>query len=337
MKATRTDVARLAGVSTATVSNVLNNADKVKPETARRVMQAVTQLGYRPDMVARSLITGRTRQIGIVLENIHNPYYGEMVEHFEAAAEAHGYFVNICTSIARLDNYFDNFIARGLDGAFVAALPYKFELDKLYDLTANDIKVVLSGNVSVDLQRVSLIENDYIQGMRMAVDHLLALGHRDIAHLSGLGRELQYDKRCAGYLQCMREYRLPCADTLLFDGKYPFRTGTQEGYQLAQRLVQSGRPFTAAICGNDLMAMGAIKAFIDCGLRVPEDVSVVGFDGIDVGRYCSVPLTTLAVNPRVSGQTAFELLLANMSGGGTGFYLNGHTFVQGQSTAARKG
>lgn len=335
MRATRADVAKLAGVSTATVSNVLNRAHMVKPETVERVMQAVAALNYRPDMVARSLITGQTRQIGIVLEDIRNPHYGEIVEHFETAAEKHGYFVNICTGITKLDNYFDNFITRGLDGAFVAALPYKFDMSKLYDLIENGIKVVVSGNVNADFRRVSFIENDYVKGMRKAVSHLVELGHEHIAYLSGLGRALTYDERCKGYLESVAEYRLPCGEALLLDGKYPFYTNTREGYQLARRLVESGKPFTAAICGNDLMAIGAMKAFLDSGLRVPEDVSVIGFDGIDIGRYWSVPLTTLAVDERAFGETAFDLLYSNMSKGTTGFYLNELTFVEGKSTARR--
>lgn len=335
MKATRNDVAKLAGVSAATVSNVLNNSDKVKDDTVRRVMEAIERLNYRPDMVARSLITGQSRQIGIVLENIRNPHYGEIVEHFEAAAEARGYFVNICTGINKLDIYFDNFITRGLDGAFVAALPYKFEMDKLYNLIDNDIKVVVSGNVNADFRRVSFIENDYVKGMRKAVTYLNQLGHQDIAYLSGLGRELTYDERCKGYLECVRELQLPCGESLLIDGKYPFNTNTHVGYQLAKRLIDSGKPFTAAICGNDLMAIGAIKAFQDSGLSVPEDVSVIGFDGIEIGRYWSAPLTTLAVDGRVFGETAFELLYNNMTKGTTGFYLNDLALVEGKSTAPR--
>jgi DNA-binding LacI/PurR family transcriptional regulator len=336
MRATRADVAKLANVSTATVSNVLNNVQKVKRETVERVMQAVEQLNYRPDMIARSLITGQTRQIGIVLENIRNPHYGEIVEHFEAAAEARGYFVNICTSIAKLDNYFDNFIDRGLDGAFVAALPYKFDIEKLYNLIQYDIKVVVSGNINADLHRVSFVENDYVKGMRKAITYLVSLGHKDIAYLSGLGRELTYDERCKGYIQCVQEMQLPCGESLLFDGKYPFFTNTREGYQLAKRLLDSRKPFTAAICGNDLMAIGAIKAFHDNGLSVPEDVSVIGFDGIELGRYCRPPLTTLAVDGRVFGKTAFELLYNNMNKGLTGFCLNELVFSEGQSTAAKK-
>ena len=116
MKPTRLDVARLAGVSPATVSNVMNNAQKVRGETVERVQAAMAQLNYQPNMVARSLTTRKTMQIGLVLENIRNPYYGEIVEHFEAAASARGYFVNICIGTQNIDHYLDNFVTRRLDG-----------------------------------------------------------------------------------------------------------------------------------------------------------------------------------------------------------------------------
>lgn len=337
MKATRTDVAKLAKVSTATVSNVLNKTAKVNKETISRVLKAVEQLNYRPDMIARSLITGQTRQIGIVLENIRNPHYGEIVEHFESAAESRGYFVNICTGISKLDNYFDNFVARGLDGAFVAALPYKFELNKINVLIENDIKVVVSTDIDIHSHKVSVIKNDYIKAMEQAISYLVSLGHREIALLSGLSRELTYDERCKGYLQYIEEMRLPYGDSLLFDGKYPFYTNTQEGYKLANRLIDSGKLFTAAICGNDLIALGAIKAFHDKGLSVPEDVSVIGFDGIELGHFYTPPLTTLAVNCREFGENAFELLYNDMINEIPGKYLNELTLSVGESTARRKG
>ena len=123
MKATRSDVAKLAGVSTATVSNALSNPEKVKDETVKKVLEAVKALDYRPDMIARSMSTKKTMQIGIVLENISNPFFGDIVRGFESAANEKNYFVNICTGFNKLDEYFDNFITRRLDGVFVTAIP----------------------------------------------------------------------------------------------------------------------------------------------------------------------------------------------------------------------
>ena len=337
MKATRTDVAKLAGVSTATVSNVLNGSDKVKEATVRRVMEAVQQLDYKPDMIARSMTTKRTMQIGIVLEDIINPYYGELIREFESAANEKNYFVNVCTGLHKLDSYFDSFITRRMDGVFVAAMPYKFQEEKLYYLVEQGVKVLTSGNVNADLKRVSSIENDYATAMEEAINYLVSLGHEQIAYLSGLGKNLSYDLRCASYQQVVEKLQLPCDPELLLDGEYPYSTNFLAGYNCAKRLLATGRPFTAVICGNDLMAMGAMKAFNEQGMRVPEDVSVMGFDGIAMGQFWVPSLTTMSVDKANFGRRAFELLYSNIENNTTGYYKDRLKLVVGQSTAKRRG
>ena len=333
MKATRSDVAKLAGVSTATVSNALSNPEKVKDETVKKVLEAVKALDYRPDMIARSMSTKKTMQIGIVLENISNPFFGDIVRGFESAANEKNYFVNICTGFNKLDEYFDNFITRRLDGVFVTAIPYKFNMDKLYRLVDNGIKVLVSGNVGADFRKVSSIENDHMAAMHEAMEYLYSLGHRDIAYLSGLGRNLPYDLRSIGYRQMVERLGLPCGEDLLFDGKYPYSTYMTDGYYYANELMKSGRKFTAVICVNDLMSLGAIKAFKEKGYRVPEDVSVMGFDGITYGEYWEPPLTTMNLDKVKFGEKAFELLYSNISKGNTGYFENKLSLIKRMSTA----
>lgn len=336
-KATRTDVARRAGVSVATVSNTLNHPERVRPETVAEVRRAMEALDYRPNMVARSLITQRTMQLGIVLDDIRNPFYGEVVEKFEAAAEREGYFVYVCPGLTKIDSYFDNFISRGIDGAFVVALPHSFDVNKLSTLVDSGIRLVVSGSLDVDFRRISYIESNYRKAMSDAVAHLHSLGHTEIAYLSGLSREMNYDERCAGYLEALERVGIMSGDSLLFDGPYPYRTDSRSGYEQAKRLLKSGLPSTAVVCGNDLMAIGAIRAFEEAGLRVPKDISVVGFDGIEIGRYTSPPLTTMSVNNEAFGVKAFELLHNNMVNGVTGFYQNELVLVDSGSTAVRGG
>lgn len=334
MAVTRRDVAKAAGVSTATVSNVLNNSDKVKAETAEHVRQVIKQLNYSPNMVARSLSTKRTMQVGIILEDISNPFFAELAEDFERAADEKNYFVNICMGLSKLDAYFENFISRGLEGIFVTALPHKFDTQKLYRLVDNGIKVVASGNMQIDTKRISSLENDYEDGMWKIMEYLYKLGHREIAYLSGLGRKLESDCRCRFYLNNVKRLGLNYEDHLLIDGKFPYTTTMLDGYQRARQLVESGKKFTAAVCGNDMMAIGAMRAFKECGLRIPEDVSVVGIDGTDLARYSSPSLTTLEVDKKL-GRKAFELLYANMIQGNVGYYRNGGKLLVRESTAAR--
>lgn len=334
MKATRADVAKLAGVSTATVSYVLNGSRQMSEKTRKLVLDAVEALHYTPDMIARSMTKNETMQISFMVDNAANPFYGEIINGFENAAMDCGYFVNICTGNRNLNDYFDNYIARRIDGVFIAAIPYKFDMEKLYNLTENGIRVVVSGNIDVDLKRVSSIENDYAAAMGCAVQYLYDLGHRDIAYLSGLSRKFKFDCRIDGYLAAIERHGLPCGDDLLFDGKPPYQTGIADGYVLAKELLASGRRFTAAICLNDLMVMGAISAFRDAGLCVPDDVSVMGFDDIVFSQAWQPGITTMGGAKASFGRKAFELLHNSIRYGTTGYFLNSLELIRRGSTAA---
>lgn len=316
MKATRMDVARLAGVSTATVSYVLNNKRKISEDTCRKVLAAVEQLQYKPDMIARSMATNQTMQLGIVLQSISNPFFGEIIHGFENAANAQGYFVNICTGFNKLDDYFENFIARRLDGVYISSIPTKFHMDKMYKLVEHGIPVVVSGNLLADHSRVSSLEHDYVPAMEELIDHLHRLGHRNIAFVSGLSRRTRYDLRAQGYLQALRRRGLE-GENLLFDGKPPYGTDVEDGWRITRRLLESGRPFTAVICTNDLMAIGAMKALQERSLRVPQDVSVAGFDDIPFSSIWTPSLTTMSFDKAAFGARACEMLLKGIQGGST--------------------
>lgn len=334
MRATRSDVAKLAGVSTATVSYVLNGSRHMSKKTRDRVLDAVNQLNYKPDMVARSMTKNETMQLSFMVDNAANPFFGEIINGFENAAIEHGYFVNLCTGNKNLNDYFDNYIARRVDGVFIAALPYKFDIEKLYSLTDNGIRVVVSGNTDVDLKRISSIENDYAAAMHTAVKYLYGLGHREIVYLSGLSTKQGFDHRASGYLSALESCGLRYGDELLFDSKPPYTTEIPDGYAMAKNLLSSGKKFTAVICTNDLMAMGAISAFKTAGLRVPEDVSVMGFDDIVFSQAWRPGITTMGGAKRNFGQKAFELLYTNIRQGTTGYFLNPLQLVERGSTSS---
>lgn len=334
MKTTRADVARLAGVSVATVSYVLNGSRNMSDKTRKLVLDAVEQLNYKPDMIARSMTKNETMQLSFMVNDISNPFFSEIVRGFENAAIERGYFVNICTGNGKINAYFDNYLARRIDGVFIAALPHKFDMQKLYALTDSGIRVLVSGNADIDMKKVNSIENDYLSAMDRAVKYLYDLGHRDIAHLSGLSRSSQHDHRVSGYLAAVEKYGLACGDELLINDKPPYKTGIAEGYALAQMLVRSGKPLTAAICTNDMMAIGAVSAFREAGLRVPEDVSVMGFDDIIFSRAWQPSITTMGMDKEKFGKAAFELLYTNIRSGTTGYYLNQLELIQRESTAA---
>lgn len=336
MKVTRADVAKFAGVSTATVSYVLNGSRHMSEKTRKLVLDAVEQLNYKPDMIARSMTKNETRQLSFVINNAANPFYGEIINGFENAAMDRGYFVNICTGNRNLNDYFDNYIARRVDGVFIVAIPYKFDMEKLYSLTENGIRVIASGNTAVDLRRVSSIENDYAAAMDRAVRYLHGLGHTEIAFLSGLSRKFHFDPRVDGYLAALARCGLGSGEDLLIDGRPPYGTDIADGYALAGELLASGKKFTAVICTNDLMAMGAISTLTEAGLRVPEDVSVMGFDDILFSKAWRPGITTMSGAKASFGRKAFELLYTNIQHGTTGYYLNQLELIERASTGPRR-
>jgi DNA-binding LacI/PurR family transcriptional regulator len=333
MRVTRDDVAKMAGVSTATVSYVINNKRKISENIRKRVLDAVATLNYKPDMIARSMVTNETMQLGLVLESISNPFFGEIIHGFENAANEKGYFVNICTGFNKLDDYFDNFISRRLDGVFIMAMPPKFHIEKVYNLVDHGVKVIMSGDTEADIKKVSSIESDYVEAMDNIIAHLVSLGHRNIAFISGLSRNHKFDMRIPGYLKALEKYKIDIGEKLLFDGTPPYTTDIEDGVRQTNRLIDSGLEFSAIACLNDLMAIGAIKACQQSGLRIPQDISIVGIDGIPFADVWNPPLTTMVVPRFDFGAKAFELLYTNIRQGNTGFFMSKLQLAIRQSTS----
>jgi len=336
MRVTRNDVAKMAGVSAATVSYVLNNSRKFSDETVKRVMDAVQKLGYKPDNIARSMAKNNTHQLAVVIDSILNPYYGEIVLGFENTAIKNGYFVNICSGSNNLDSYFDNFISRRIDGILVLALPDKYHSSKLYDLVDAGIKIVSGGIEDIDLKRISLLDNNYGQGMILALEHLYSLGHRDIAYLSSLTGYEKSDARYKSFIDWMKEHEVNYPEKNVFTSHSPYNVHIQGGLHLAQKMMNSGKKFTAVVCTNDLIAIGAIKAFTSAGLKVPEDISVVGFDNVMYGEYWTPSITSVTYDKQAFGQKACEVLLNNIRSDVTGFYRANVSMYIGDSTAPAK-
>lgn len=321
-RVTRRDVAERAGVSTATVSYVLNKTQKVPERTAEKVWEAVRALDYKPDLVARSLVTRESKQLAIVLNNIGNPIYADFIRGFENKAITNGYFVNICTGNQNVDDYMEDFASRRIDGILIEALPHKYHQEELYKLLDANIRIVVFGHTSMDLRTISSIETDYIDVMDKAVTHLVGLGHERIAYISGLERSQTFDQRIEGYLQALQANGLDHGDELLVATPQPTNTEISDGAALAKRLVESKRKFTAVLATNDLMAAGAMGALKQAGLRIPEDVSVMGIDNSYIGTITEPGLTTLAISYRDVGRKAFDLLYADLREDVKGYYVN---------------
>ncbi|MQA84493.1 MAG: substrate-binding domain-containing protein [Streptosporangiales bacterium] len=312
------DVAAAAGVSVATVSRVLNpTSDPVRPETRQRVIEAIERLGYRPNDLARALLQRRTNVVGLVVPDISNPYYPAVVRGVEDAASAAGYRVVLCNTdrdVEKMDAYLDTLVKSRADGIVVAGggmgggpegqggrkgaagtlSPQLFE--------PYGTKIVLVGRHDLPYPSVQI---DNVGAAREATRHLTSLGHRRIAFIAGPLVSHTVQDRLAGYRAALAEDGVPAEEGLVREGDFQ----EPSGYAATRALIEDGQGPTGIVAANDRMAFGAMAALADLGLRVPEDVSLVGFDDVSIASYLRPALTTVAVPSYRIGHTAMTMLL----------------------------
>jgi len=286
---TMKDVAQLAGVSVQTVSVVVNNKLVVSEETRDRVLSAIKQLGYRPYSVARSLRTGTTLSIALVVSDITNPFFATMASTVEDYARASGYSLilyNTHSDLAREKDYIQMAIQRGIDGLLFVAT--KDEMHGLAALEKANIPVVAIDRIPDDYTGPA-VTLDNIKTGQLVAEHLLNLQHVRFAHISGpldlrLSRE-----RMAGFREMIEARGLDPGPAIAGDDDW----SCESGYRAMRELLQTNPLPTAVFAANDRMAIGAIRAITEIGLRIPQDISVVGVDDIELAAYQPTPLTTV--------------------------------------------
>jgi DNA-binding LacI/PurR family transcriptional regulator len=299
------DVARLAGVSHQTVSRVLNNHPKVRPDTRERVETAIQILGYRPNRTARALATRRTQTIGVIAGNA--TYFGpaSTLVGVEGAAREAGY--SISTAGVRVDDRttvegsVHRLLGERVDGIVVVA-PQPVTREVLDLLPAAMPAVAVE---CARLSRCAVVGVDQQGGAQRATSHLLGLGHRTVWHVKGARGWNETQGRARGWKRALLDAGAPVPDVMA--GDWSPRSGYEAGVALAS---QSG--LTAVFVANDQMALGLLRAFSERGVRVPEDVSVVGFDDIPEAEYFSPPLTTVRQDFGEIGRSSMRLLLEQM-------------------------
>lgn len=297
---TRKDVARYAGVSVATVSNVLNRAQKVSPELEKRVRDAVEKLGYHPNLVARSLVTKQTRHVAMLVDNLKNSYYSTILEGTQAVASEYGYIVSSILIDYSNRNSILEMTTRGVDGYIILATEKQEllkELENQFWVMNDDVNMIL----------------DYRQAIYDAVSSLKIHGHKKIAFLSGLSMadESQHT-RLKSLRGAMKQYGLAINENLFIDGNSKQTTDEEAGMEAARRLLNTGEKFTAVMAVNDLMAIGAIREFYLNGIRVPEDVSVIGCDNIQETIYSIPSISTMDVQSFEQGGLLMKKLICIM-------------------------
>jgi DNA-binding LacI/PurR family transcriptional regulator len=313
--ATLSDVAERANVTAATVSNVLRNPGKVRPETARRVMRAIRELGYRPNLNARALAEGRSTTLALMLSSIANPFYPEFVLAAERAARRAGYFLMVCNTDddAEIGRAYLTQIA-GTLAEGVLVLNTDIAINELCESAAVGAPIVLSlWEHPRELPALPCVAVDFEQAGELAARHLLELGHRDIGMLIGDGCGGLQDARATGFRRVMRERGLdldPVLDQVPdFAAVREIPDTIDSGYTACLDLMAREPHLTALFATNDLLAIGALQALATLGRKVPEEVSVIGITDIQLAHQVRPSLTTVAINTEAIAQASIDLLI----------------------------
>lgn len=306
--ATIKEVAAHAGVSSATVSHVINDTRFVSDTVREQVQQAMADLGYRPNALARSLRRGETHTIGLILPDSANPFFAEIGRAIEASAFERGYSVILCNTENDREKermYTEVLENKQVDGMIFVASGKEHET--LVEITKKGLPSVVVDRDMGSLELDTVITDNYTGGL-VATQHLLSLGHRIIACITGPSNITPSAHRVTGYRAALQQANIPVDESLLARGDFHAPSGYQGAMQLFQR---NPRPTAIFVC-NDMMAIGVIRAASQLGLRIPEDVSIASFDNIELASYTTPPLTSVAQPKQEIGQMAITLLLERM-------------------------
>ncbi len=299
------EVAREAGVSIATVSHVINNTRFVSDKVRARVVKAIEQCRYYPNAHARGLASGRTKIIGLVISDIANPFFPDLVKAIEEAAFERGFetlLSNTNYETERASKYVRRLIERNVAG--VAVMTSEMSKELIDELARREVPVVFL-DVGKTGKQMSNLQVDYEAGIEQAILHLVALGHRRIAFISGRIDIRSSRRRLEAFQRAMKQL-FPEIPELIFYGNFKIEGGRRAAHEIL--MTQADNLPTAVVAANDLTAIGAINEFESAGLKVPADISVIGFDDIDFAALTKPALTTVSLPRNELGRRAVEML-----------------------------
>jgi LacI family transcriptional regulator len=334
-RVTMKDVAELAGVSTTTVSHVINKTRHVDESTRESVEFAMKELRYQPNYVARSLRSGETKTIGLIVPDASNLFFAEIARRIEDLGYQEGYSVILGNSDNDPDkqtNYINTLLAKQVDG--VIFISSGGEAEDLELLSANNIPIVVADrDVPLSLADVVLLDNE--KAGYEATRYLINLGHKCIACITGPSELSPSMSRVEGYKKALREVNIPYFEELIAVGDFRIKGGE---IAMGSLLQQSCKP-TAVFALNDMMAIGAMTAIRKAGLRIPDDISVIGFDDIELASAVTPTITTMAQPLDELSKNAIDLLIEQIRGenreGNSRIILSAH-LIERESTAARE-
>ncbi|GIV83099.1 MAG: LacI family transcriptional regulator [Candidatus Roseilinea sp.] len=307
------DVADLAKVSVTTVSHVINRTRYVDPITRQRVTEAITELGYRPNTLARSLRRGETRTIGLIVPDNSNPYFAELARAVEDAGFDRGYSVILCNSDmseAKETAYIEALLSKRVDGIILISAANRRE--KFSSIARSGIPVVTVARELSDLP-IDQVVTDNEQGGYLVGRYLIELGHRQIGCIAGPREETPSADRIVGLRRALQEAGIPLPSELVIRGDFTYESGRQVMAELLQRCPD----LSAVFATNDRMAIGAMNHLWRVGKRVPGDISIVGFDDIPIAAMTCPPLTTIAPPKADFARVSVSLLIERINAGRT--------------------
>jgi len=309
------DIAEKANVSPGTVSKILKGTYIGSSETKNRVLKIAKELGYTPNLIASSLKSRKSRTIALIVPEISVPFFPELSRGVEDVARENEYNVILCSSNndpIQEAKYLESLERRWVDGIIFSRITGDTFKEKIPRLLANKVKMVFVDRVPVENKLpIARVEIDNEKAAYSATEFLIKLGHKDIACITGPLNTRIAQQRLEGYKKALRDNDVPVNDELIVEGTFKLDSGFKGVNVLLERKVY----FTAIFANNDLMAIGAIKALRKRNLRVPEDISVIGFDGIPLSEYIEPALTTVVQPIYEMGRTAARLLLEGIKKG----------------------
>ncbi|WP_188456976.1 LacI family DNA-binding transcriptional regulator [Virgibacillus oceani] len=298
------DVAKLAGVSTATVSRVMNGTGYVNPSTKKKVNSAIKQLDYRPNDVARSLFKGKSKMIALFVPDIMNPFFPELARAVEDVTNHHGYTFILCNTddeIEKEQTYLNALQQKSVDGIIIVSSTITKELISKIKIPIIALDRIIGANMS------SVTVNNR-EGAREAVRYLKSIGCQRIAHICGPDHVINTAERMKGYLDEVKDEDW-FLSSYIVSGEYYFQTATQA----MKKLLTVHPEIDGIFVGNDLMGVGVLKGAKELGIRVPDELSVIAFDGIMLGETTTPSLTTMAQPIYEIGARAAEMLLEQIN------------------------
>ena len=298
-------VAKRAGVSTATVSRVINGSSKVREETSERVRRVIAELNYVPNTSARNLRIGRSELFGLIVSDIKNPFFPDLIDHFEELAASQGIdviFTHTNYDSHRLATCVRRLVERNVDG--IAVMTSEVDEPAIELATRRRIPVVLL-NQPLLKSKYGDVSVDYSRGYREAVEHLKQLGHRAIAYLAGPSDLSSVQRRQRAFQAAARKSGIQIAEEHFFAGNMR----VESGREAMEKLLRTESRPTALVTANDVMAVGALQGAIAAGLRVPEDISIIGFDDLPIATMMHPELTTIHLSRHEIAAEAFSQLV----------------------------